>query len=1140
MKHFALKPGISISLFILLILILFSCQHQEKRKETMDLKCEYNVNSLGVDVQNPRLSWKIKSDQRGAAQSAYRVLAATDEKLLQSEIPDLWDSGKIESDQSIQVEYNGKPLKSGMKVYWRVQVWDENGALLPDSEIVFWEMGLLDKSDWKAKWIGAPGMESAIGQDLTSPLFRKEFQAEKKIKSARAYISGLGYYELYINGKRVSDHQLSPNQTNYDRRFIEKWDEQRIGNMTTTVLYETFDITSFLNSDDNVFGVWLGNGWYIQADRPNDKPLWYDTPRLIAQFEIEYEDGTKDQIVSDESWKTSASPIIYNGLHSGEIYDARMEQPGWNAPGFKAVTWENAVLVRPPTGTLKSQQSPPDRITQAIKPVSVTEVEKGVYRFDLGEMISGWARLKISGEKGTEINLRFIEELGPTYGQTDTYILKGEGTEIWEPRFTWHAFRFVEIRGSETPLTIDNLEGCVVNTDVKPTGSFYCSDSLLNHILKNYRSTQLGNIHGGIPSDCPHRERRGYTGDGQISAKAAMYNFDMAAFYTKWLNDIGDAQNHKTGYVPNTTPYQDGGGGTAWGAAYVIIPWYMYLYYGDVQILKEHYNGMKHWMDYMENSLDKDGILRNQGLGEWVPPEMVEVPIDFVNTAYYFHCCTLMENIAGVLNDNSDKEHFKKLAEAAKENINHIWFNSKTSNYSIGRQGANIFPLGFGFAETGREDDVFENLVQNLLKNKVHFDTGILATPLLLDVLTEMGRADLAYTIMIQRDFPSFGYMIESGATTIWETWLGDASHSHPMFGSVCQWMYQSLGGISPDEKNPGFKRSIIHPHPIKSLEFANTSYPSAYGDIETHWKWEGDNYYLNLTVPPNTSALVYVLADDSEKITEGDKSIDKSPFIQFQKMDGQNAVFEVQSGSYSFKSKDAKKLLRASILPAPVIFPKDTLASIGDSVKVTISSGVEGASVYYTIDGTEPDSTKNIYTGPFYLTEATEVKAKSLKKGFVASFQQNDVVDFMNPEINGLTYQYFEGVWTEIPDFSKLKSVKTGFVYEFGLDEIYPAKDEFALQFTGKIMIEKAGEYEFFIHSNDGSRLFIDNKLVVDHRGLHGADLEKTGKINLETGMHTIHLDYFQAGGGMFLSVEYAAVELEKQDIPAKVLYRQ
>ncbi len=352
---------------------------------------------------------------------------------------------------------------------------------------------------------------------------------------------------------------------------------------------------------------------------------------------------------------------------------------------------------------------------------------------------------------------------------------------------------------------------------------------------------------------------------------------------------------------------------------------------------------MKHWIEYMKNALDKNGILSNQGLGEWVPPKAVEIPPDFVNTCYYFHCCRLMEKVATVLQKENDREYYLQLATNARYVINSNWFNSKTSNYSIGRQGVNIFPLGFGIAAENKVDVVFKNLVENVIKNKVHFDTGILATPLLLDVLTQHGRVDLAYTLMTQRDFPSFGNMIENGATTIWETWLGDASHSHPMFGSVCQWLYQSLGGISPDDAFPGFKHSIIRPHPVKSLQFVNASYPSIYGDIESKWKWKNDDYVLNVTVPPNTSATVYVTAENLEKVFEGDKAISKNRFIQFMKMEGQNAVFEVQSGKYSFVSKDAKMLLKAPILPAPVFSPGDTLVSVGDSVKIKISSGIEG-----------------------------------------------------------------------------------------------------------------------------------------------------------------------------------------------------
>ena len=1130
---------LKIGCVLLFTLFFYSCQPLGDLTRVTDLRCEYLENPLGIDECSPRLSWIMKSKTKGSIQTAYRIMAATKEELLQNETPDLWDSGKIESDQSVQIEYGGKPLESRMTVYWKVQIWDQNGKTTGWSPVARWEMGFLHESDWQATWIGTPGKLPSDEWNLSSPLFRKELNIQKQVKKARAYITGLGYYELYINGEKVGDHVLSPNQTNYDRRQVEKWSESRVGNMTTSVLYETFDITNSLQQGENALGVILGNGWYIQADRPLDLSLWYDTPRFLAQIEIEFEDGSRQIVNSDANWKTSAGPILYNGLHSGEIYDARMEQKEWNKTGFNDEKWFRTQAVRPPTGKLKAQVSPPDRVTRTIRPVAVTEPEKGVYRFDMGEMISGWARLKISGAEGTTIKLRFIEELGPTYGQTDTYVLKGEGIEIWEPRFTWHAFRYVEVSGSPVALTVENLEGRVVNTDVQTEGSFECSDTLLNRILKNYQSTQLGNLHGGIPSDCPHRERRGYTGDGQVSAKAAIYSFNMAQFYSKWLNDIRDSQNHKTGYVPNTSPYQDGGGGTAWGAASVIIPWYMYLYYSDIRILKHYYEGMKHWIEYMNDELGDQGILVNQGLGEWVPPDAVEIPADFVNTCYYFHCCRLMEKISGVLKNTADAEYFGKLASNVQDNINAVWFDAKTSNYSIGRQGANIIPLSFGIAEKNNADAILKNLTENLTDNKIHFDTGILATPLLLEILTELGRSDLAYTLMVQRDFPGFGYMIEKGATTIWETWQGDMSHSHPMFGSVCSWFYQYLGGISPDAENPGFKHSRIKPFPIRNLDYVNCSYSSMYGEIESHWIFKNEDYFLNVVIPANTNATVYVLAENEKNVTEGGKPVSKNPNIRFLKMEGQNAVFEVGSGQYRFLSKGAKKMLIKPVLPSPVIRLSNEMGMVNDSVKVDIISGVAGAKIYYTSDGSEPDSTSSFFSGPFYLSGPAVVKAKTYVNGYKPSFTKEKIINFVDPKVNGITFNYYEGVWTKLPDLSKITSAKSGTVFEFGLDKINPEKDEFAVKFEGKISIEKAGDYEFFINSNDGSRLYIDNTLVVDHDGLHGADWEKSGRIVLKAGTHPIQLNYFQAGGGMFLRVQYAGPDKEKQDIPAKVLFQ-
>jgi hypothetical protein len=592
--------------------------------------------------------------------------------------------------------------------------------------------------------------------------------------------------------------------------------------------------------------------------------------------------------------------------------------------------------------------------------------------------------------------------------------------------------------------------------------------------------------------------------------------------------------------VPNTTPYDNGGGGSAWGSAYVIIPWNMYLFYGDIEILLQHYAGMKHWVDFMKNNLNNDGILANQGLGEWVPPDIVEIEPDYVNTGYYFWCCKLMTEVARIINKDGDESIFRNLAEQAAKDIHKMYFNAQDSIYSVGRQGANVYPLGFGFIAIEKQNAIFQKMVAMLHNTNFHFDTGILGTPLLLEVLTEKGRPDLAYTLMNQRDFPSFGYMIDKGATTIWETFQGDVSHSHPMFGSVTQWFFQHLGGIVPDATNPGFKHTIIKPNPVNGLEFAKTTYPSLYGSIKTDWKFAGDDFELNVTIPANTTATVYVLSSKASKVTESGKQISGNKFVKFLRHEESCSVYELASGEYSFLSKGAKNLLPETMLPVPVIALDHTFAFVGDTVEVSIYSGETDAKIYYTTNGSEPDEKSKVYEKPLQISKTTKIKAKSVKDGFISSTVQSGFIEFINPKLNGLQYKYYEGKWMKLPDFSKQPVVKTGTVYEFGLDNIFPTKDEFALTFSGSIKIEETGIYEFFILSNDGSKLFIDNILVVDHDGPHGAEIEKTGKIELVKGIHPIRLDYFQAGGGMYLKVKFSGPNIEKQDLPARYLWKE
>jgi alpha-L-rhamnosidase len=1120
--------------FFAVILLFTSCALQNDIR-IVNKTCEYLTNPIGIDNTNPRLSWILQSNQNGQKQTAYHILAASSLELLKKNSGDLWDTGKVDSDQSVHIVYDGSTLDSQHKIFWKVKVWDKNGQPSNWSDTSFWEMGLLQQKNWQAQWIGSPDETDTFSN---APLFRKEFPTTKEIKTARAYVSGLGYYELYVNGNKVGDHVLSPNQTNYDRRQNEDWREQRIGNMATRTLYETFDITKFLTNGENAVGVWLGAGWYRQNDRLENRTLWNDSPRFICQIEIEYADGRKETILSDGSWKTSKSPILHNGLHTGEIYDARLEQDGWNRSNFDDSSWKKTIVVRPPDGQLKAQMSPPDRVIKTIKPVSVKKLENDIYRFDLGQMISGWAQLKINGSVGTKINLKFIEELGPTYGQNDTYILNGNGPETWEPRFTWHAFRYVDVSGAPFPLTLENLKGRVVNTDVDTVGYFECSNNLFNRMLKNYRWTQLGNMHGGIPSDCPHRERRGYTGDGQISAQAAIYNFDMSSFYTKWLNDIADAQNSKTGYVPNTTPYQDGGGGTAWGSAFVIIPWAMYLNYGDEQILREHYAGMKKWVHYLDLQRNKTGVLENQGLGEWVPPGLVDLPPAFVNSCYLYYNCDLMAKIANILKFDSDKIYYEKLGKKVRNAVYENYYNESNFTFSTGTQGANVFPLGFGMVSESQKANVLRQLTTHIkTKNNGHFDTGILATPLQLDVLSENGFHELAYTLMNQQDYPGFGYMINKGATTIWETWGGDASHSHPMFGSVCQWLYQKLAGINPDEKAPGYKNILVKPQPVAGLSFAKASYFSPYGEIKSSWKIIGDKFKLDVQIPVNATATVFVPAISQSLVKVNGKNVDQ--FVHFQKMEGTSAVFKVESGTYQFISKNILDIFPRPMLSAPTITPKDTLVFKPDSVLVQISSDINNTEIYYTLDNSGPSQQNKKYETPFYINQNSTIKARCFKPGYGPGFTTSSIINFVEPKTNGLQYKYYEGEWRQVPNMHALKPVSNGTVYNFGLEHIHFNAEEFALQFTGFIKIEKAGEYIFYSRTNDGSLLYVNHKLVVNNDGPHGPD-ERQGEIYLKPGLLPIKLEYFQAGGGMFLEVYYKSPDIEKQQIPPFLLYQK
>ena len=1031
------------------------------------------------------------------------------------------------------------------KYYWKVRVWDKNGKASDWSPTATWETALLQQNDWKAKWIGSPDQQdNDTPKTSPAPYFRKQFNLRKPVKSARAYISGLGYYELYLNGHKIGDHVLSPNQTNYDKRDLRKMLYPYDDKSTTRVFYETYDITSAFNQGNNVAGVVLGNGWYNQRDRTEEGILWYDTPRMILQIEVEYTDGKQETIITDNSWKVATGPLLHDGIFTGEIYDARMEKDGWNKVNYDDSDWNTAINVRAPEGQLMAQLSPPDRIIRTITPRQVKSQDKNVLKYDMGEMISGWARITVQGERGTEIRLRFREDSGIDYGQWDTYILKGDGIESYEPRFTWHAFRYVEVYGLTDKKTLKKLEGRVVNSDLKTAGFFECSNDLFNKILENYRRTHLGNIHGNVSSDCPHRERLGYTGDGQILVESAIFNFDMSQFYTKWSNDMKDAQNSETGFVPHSAPFGGGGGGPAWGSSYVIVPWFMYLYYGDERILEEHYSGMKKWVEYLATRTDKDGIIDREEpggwcLGDWAAPENLELPPTFVNTCYYAYVSDILASAAQILGKPTDAQHYTDQSHSIKETINKHFLNTSEGFYSTGRQGADVFPLAFDFVPPEFTNSVLSHLINNIVNNKGHLDTGILATPLMLDVLTKYGNPDAAYTIMNQRDFPSYGYSIAQGATTLWEYWDGKLSRSHPMYGSVIRWFYQALAGIYPDPKQTGFKNIIINPNPcLGDLTFAKAEYNSVHGKIKSSWQRTDDQVKLDLIIPANTTATVHILASDPVNVTENGNPAEKSESVHFLRMNGNKAVYQVGSGMYSFVSKKIKDLLVMPYVSTPQITPEDSLYMKPDAAWIKIESATQGCDIRYTLDQSQPTEYSLLYKSPFKVTDKTIVTAKAFKKNYKPSFSKSTPIDFVDPNQNGLKYTVYEGDWEKRPDLNTLTAVKTGKVYQLKVDNLKSREDHFAIIFEGFIDIPHDGEYTFYSIANDGSLLYIDETIIVDNAGY--SEKKQSGKVVLNAGKHALKVLYFENTGSETIDVFIEGPGLEKQPVPAFMLFQQ
>jgi alpha-L-rhamnosidase len=871
----------------------------------IDLRCEYRCNPCGIDVAQPRLSWKIDDNRRGACQIACRILVAADSSLLSVGKADVWDSGKKHSSLTSSVRYDGHPLQADKQYFWRVIIWDKKGKACAPSAIASWNTGLYDLKDWKGSWIDD-------GQNINfkpAPYFRKPFDVTKKIKRAFAYICGLGYYELSLNGKKIGDRMLDPGYTRFDK----------------TALYASYDVTHFLQEGKDAIGVILGNGWYNEQSKAVwyfDKVSWRARPRLLFNLSIEYDNGEKEIISSDSSWKVSTGPIIFNNVYSGEKYDARLDQPGWNTVNFDDHSWKQATVILPHEGRVKSQLMPPIRVMEVIKPVTFTKINATTFLYDLGQNFAGVCKIYVTGEKGTVLKIKHGERLYSTgrldnqllnqysrfddpeeQGQTDTYILKGEGTEEYTPSFTYHGFRYVEIT-SDKPVELnkESLEGMVMHTDLTRVGNFECSNPLVNAIWIATNWSYLSNLFS-IPTDCPHREKNGWTGDGHLASEFGLLNYDGILFYEKWINDFADEQRNSgelPGIIPSSGWGYSWGNGPAWDSGLLLIPWYLYQYYGDDELIRLHYENYKRYVDYLTYR-SKDNLV-DIGLGDWVTWK-TETPVELTSSCYYYMDAFLLSEFSRLTGRTEKESYYKNLAFKIKDAINRKYLDKEKGIYANGSQTALSAALYFGIVPEELVKKVSSALAQSVKDNGNSLDVGLLGSKYLLNALSNTGHSNEAYLVASKDTQPSWGWWIKNGATTLHEDWKSKGSLNHIMMGEVSAWMTRTLAGINIDPENPGFKNSIIKPHFVAGLNHAKGSLNSIHGEIVSEWTRNAGEIILHLQIPANTTATVYLPESSEIKIVDGRELLEakSTKEIQFLYRVKEFVVYRIVAGTYSF-----------------------------------------------------------------------------------------------------------------------------------------------------------------------------------------------------------------------------------------------
>lgn len=895
------------------------------------LKTEHVIEPLGLETAHPRFRWLLESSQRGQLQAAYQILVASSLEKLQADIGDQWDSGKVTSDNSVEVPYAGLALSSAQRAYWKVRIWDRHGRPSAYGAPAAFEIGLLKASEWHGRWIAA-------SKGVSSPLFRRTLSFDSAVRRARVYVSGIGYYELSINGKKIGDRVLDPASTTYDNDLPLK--------LKSRVLYATYDVTSALQSGENVLGVMLGHGWYSSEVPTTDVVLrrmpYGDRPKLMLQMNVELANGQVVKVGSDTSWKTSPGPIVYNDLANGETYDARRAQPGWDAPGFNDASWENASLAVPPSGVLTAQTLPPERVVQNMPLVLMIDAKspelfEHARTADFGQHFSGWARISVSGPRGAKVTLRYAARIYPEDDtlddrsntspvwegrQTDTYILKGGGTEVWEPRFSLHGFRYVEVRASDDSVSVSKIEGRFVRSAVEPTSSFVSSNKLLNKIHHNIQWTLMTSLQG-IPQDAAERgERVAYLGDVGFVAEDYLYNYDMAGFFEKWLVDVQDNQK-PDGSVPDITPAHirepDSLFWPSWQNPYPTLVWDLYQHYGDQEVLVDHYASVKQLANYFSAAAKTDGLVADEPLGDHMEPQAdgtsrksaQHTPQGLTANAHYYSSVLTVARIAEVLGHSEDARAYSKRAQRIKEAFNRRFFNSATNQYGSGSQTSNALPLSLGLVPPEKVAAVVKNLVDDVVRqHDTHLTTGIIGTNAVVQVLPQHEAAEVMYRLATQATYPSLGEQVMKGATAVCESyecapWL---SQNMKMFASFDKFFYCNLAGIAP--VSPGYRRIRIQPQPVGDLKNVSASLNTVRGAIRVDWNKTNTFYDLKVAIPAGAQADIAVptLGWTNVTIREGERTVWKSyayipgtPGLVNAKAEGKSILFQTGSGSYHF-----------------------------------------------------------------------------------------------------------------------------------------------------------------------------------------------------------------------------------------------